>query len=113
MFTCVASCSFASGLGVKFKFGLAFALVLVNSSSFRICYAAAVGAIYGVALFVLVTAPFFFLSSPSSLLFISVIIWLRFCHVTFQEVEDNYPKNLPDFCDVHVPFSISVLCCTR
>jgi hypothetical protein len=28
-------------------------------------------------------------------------------------VEDNYPKNLPDFCDVHVPFSISVLCCTR
>jgi hypothetical protein len=36
-------------------------LLLWSSSSFRICYAAAVGAIYGVALFVLVTAPFFFL----------------------------------------------------
>lgn len=38
-------------------------LLLWSSSSFRICYAAAVGAIYGVALFVLVTAPFFFFFS--------------------------------------------------
>jgi hypothetical protein len=33
------------------------------------------------------------------------------CHVTFQEVEDNYHKNLLDICHT-CAFFIFVLCCT-
>ena len=58
-------------------------------------------AIYGVALFVFVTAPFF-LSFFSIKVALSV---LSFGMSLFQEVEDNYPENLPDFYDVQVLFS--------
>jgi len=94
LFTCVASCSFASDLDANFKFGLAFALVLIvllcllrhrRRGHLRCCVFCFC---YGVVCF---------LSSPSSLHRSVLSFGWDFATSHFLEVEDNYPENLPDF----------------
>jgi hypothetical protein len=90
LFTCVASCSFAFDLGVKFKFGLAFALVLIVFSGSAMPPRRLPSTVSRF-LFLLWRPFFFFLLHQ--VCFICVIIWLRFCHV-------------PEFYDAHVLFFI-------
>jgi len=68
LFTCVASCSFVFDLGVKFKFGLAFALVLIlfsGSDTPPRRWPSTVS-----RFLFLLRRRFFFLSSPSRLLYL-------------------------------------------
>ena len=109
MFTCVASCSFVFDLGVKFKFGLAFALVLVGSLSSTLppppprpstCVAAAN----------VFWALVFYVSCPSSRCYTCAVCLLVMCCRTVvflfpvnYFLEDNSSKTLPEDNHKYLP----------